>query len=257
MEWVVVPAVALATSALTLFSGFGLGTLLLPAFALFFPADLAVGMTAIVHLANNLFKLALLGRHVDRGVALRFGAPAIVAAFGGAWLLGTLSGLPSVASWSWGARTFAISPLGLAMALLIAGFALLEILPWAERLEISPRLLPVGGALSGFFGGLSGHQGALRAAFLVRAGLGKETFLATGVVIACAIDVTRLTVYAGHLREAGVAENAGLVVVSTAAAFAGAFAGTRLLHKVTLRGVRATVSVLLLVVAAALALGLV
>ena len=46
MEWLVVGLAAFGASALTLFSGFGLGTLLLPAFALFFPADLAVAMTA-------------------------------------------------------------------------------------------------------------------------------------------------------------------------------------------------------------------
>ena len=37
MEYVVVCLVALGASALTLFSGFGLGTVLMPAFALFFP----------------------------------------------------------------------------------------------------------------------------------------------------------------------------------------------------------------------------
>jgi hypothetical protein len=37
-------------SALTLFSGFGLGTLLMPVVALFFPLDLAIAMTAMVHL---------------------------------------------------------------------------------------------------------------------------------------------------------------------------------------------------------------
>jgi uncharacterized membrane protein YfcA len=60
---------ALAASLLTLISGFGLGTLLLPVFALFFPLELAVGMTAVVHLLNNLFKFGLLWRAVDRQVA--------------------------------------------------------------------------------------------------------------------------------------------------------------------------------------------
>ena len=58
MEYLIICVVCLVTSALTLFSGFGLGTLLLPAFALFFPVDVAVGLTAIVHFLNNLFKLS-------------------------------------------------------------------------------------------------------------------------------------------------------------------------------------------------------
>ncbi|MEM6640395.1 MAG: sulfite exporter TauE/SafE family protein, partial [Pseudomonadota bacterium] len=41
MDYLLVCTVALVASALTFFSGFGLGTLLVPAFALFFPAPLA------------------------------------------------------------------------------------------------------------------------------------------------------------------------------------------------------------------------
>ena len=62
MEYLAVCAAALVSSGLTLFSGFGLGTLLMPVFALFFPVEIAIGLTAIVHFLNNLFKLALLGR---------------------------------------------------------------------------------------------------------------------------------------------------------------------------------------------------
>ena len=80
MTYLVVCSVALVASGLTFFSGFGLGTLLLPAFALFFPVEHAVALTAVVHFLNNLFKLALVGRHADRRVVVRFGIPAILAA---------------------------------------------------------------------------------------------------------------------------------------------------------------------------------
>jgi len=46
MEYLAVSAVAVLISALTLFSGFGLGTVLMPAFALFFPVPVAVAATA-------------------------------------------------------------------------------------------------------------------------------------------------------------------------------------------------------------------
>jgi len=39
---------------------------LLPVFALFFSIDLAIAMTAIVHLLNNFFKLTLLGKYADK-----------------------------------------------------------------------------------------------------------------------------------------------------------------------------------------------
>ncbi|MBI4550022.1 MAG: sulfite exporter TauE/SafE family protein, partial [Candidatus Omnitrophica bacterium] len=76
MEYFVIALAAAACSFLTFFSGFGLGTFLLPVFAIFFPLPLAISATAIVHLLNNLFKGALVGRYADRGSILRFGLPA-------------------------------------------------------------------------------------------------------------------------------------------------------------------------------------
>jgi hypothetical protein len=69
VTYLVVCSVALLASGLTFFSGFGLGTLLLPAFALFFPVEQAVALTAVVHFLNGLFKLGLVGRHADCRVA--------------------------------------------------------------------------------------------------------------------------------------------------------------------------------------------
>ncbi|MBI4386078.1 MAG: TSUP family transporter, partial [Elusimicrobia bacterium] len=97
MKYLLICSAALLTSGLTLFSGFGLGTLLMPVFAIFFPVEAAVGLTAVVHFLNNLFKLWLLGRHADRPVVLRFGIPAILAAFLGAQALVWLSHLPPLA----------------------------------------------------------------------------------------------------------------------------------------------------------------
>ena len=142
------------------------------------------------------------------------------------------------------------------MAALVALFAALELRPSLERLELPRRWLPLGGALAGFFGGLSGHQGALRSAFLIRAGLGRDAFVATGVVIACLVDLSRLSVYAGHLESAGLRERADLLAIAAASAFLGAWLGARLLHKATLRGVQLAVGVGLFAIAAGLGAGL-
>ncbi len=68
---VVLGLTAFGVSLLTLFSGFGLGTLLMPVFALFFPVEVAVASTAVVHAANNLFKVGLLGRSAPRDILIR------------------------------------------------------------------------------------------------------------------------------------------------------------------------------------------
>src|SRR4030042_60947 len=129
MDYIVVCLVALFVSGLTLFSGFGLGTVLMPAFALFFPVPVAVAATAVVHLANNLFKTALVGRKADwQGVA-KFALPGAGAAMVGAMLLNVFSSLPPVSSYQLGGKTHEISLVELVIGLLIVGFAFLDLLP--------------------------------------------------------------------------------------------------------------------------------
>jgi uncharacterized membrane protein YfcA len=260
MDLVVIALSALLASGVTLFSGFGLGTVLTPVFALFFPVPLAIAATAVVHFANNLFKFWLMARYADWRVVLRFALPATATAMLGAALLATLEQLPALMTWEFAGRTHEITPVKGAIGVLIVVFAVLELLPGFHRLEFSPRWLPVGGALSGFFGGLSGNQGALRSAFLLRAGLSKEAFVATGIVSAVIIDAARLLVYGaaflGAHRSASE-QVAPAVATATVAAFAGAMIGKELLEKVTLRAVQLTVACLMLAIGLLLVSGLI
>lgn len=256
MDYLLICASALVASGLTLFSGFGLGTLLMPAFALFFPVDVAVALTAVVHLFNNLFKLAMLGKHADRAAVLRFGLPAIAAAFLGARALVWLSEMEPVATYQLFSRDVQVMPVKLVVAVLMVAFALFELVPAFEKVSFEKRYLPLGGVVSGFFGGLSGHQGALRSAFLVRCGMSRERFIATGVVIACLVDASRISVYGARFLTAGVSANAPLLLAATISAFSGAFIGNRLVKKVTMRAMQIIVSVMLLGIATALGAGI-
>src|ERR671912_736533 len=87
MEIVIISLAAFFIAILTFFSGFGLGTILTPVFMIFFPVELAIGLTGVVHFFNNIFKLILVGKKADKQVLLRFGIPAVISAFVGAWLL--------------------------------------------------------------------------------------------------------------------------------------------------------------------------
>ncbi|MEQ1511812.1 MAG: sulfite exporter TauE/SafE family protein [Lysobacteraceae bacterium] len=255
MDIVIICIVALLASGLTFFSGFGLGTLLLPAFALFMPLEQAVAATAVVHLLNGLFKLALLHRHIDRGVLLRFGVPALLAALLGAWLLSQLGTLSALHAYTAFGHRFEILPLKLVIGVLLLLFALVEVVPKLHALTFDARWLPLGGALSGFFGGLAGMQGALRTAFLARSGLDKQAFVATGAAIACVIDVSRLAVYAGTLLRVFGSLDLRLLACAVLAAFAGAWLGNRLLQKTTLRGIQRIVAAMLFVFALGLIAG--
>lgn len=262
MDYLVVCSASFVIALLTFFSGFGLGSLLLPVLAIFFPVDLAVAATAVVHLANNLFKAVLVGRHADRAIVARFGLPAVVAAFAGAALLVYLAALAPVARYAIGERAFEVTALKLVIAALVIGFAMFDLVPRLRSFALERRYLPLGGLLSGFFGGLSGHQGALRAAFLTKLGLTPQAFIATGVLIAVLVDVARLLVYGAHFARDLAADGLeprllGLVAAATGAAFAGSFLGARLLRKVTIGALRAVIGVLLVALGAALAAGLV
>lgn len=255
--YLAVCATALVASGLTLFSGFGLGTILTPVMAIFFPIEAAVAMTALVHFANNLFKLVLFARKADRGVCLRFGLPAVAASFGGAALLVWLSDLPALGSYALWGRTMVVTPVKLVVGLLIGAFSLLELGQALKGRGLPPSWLAFGGLVSGFFGGLSGHQGAFRSAFLLRLGLSKEAFIATGVVVACLVDATRLTVYAGHLAAPEVSGSLPLLAAATGCAFVGAFAGARLVRKMTIGTLHRLVGGMLLVLSALLAAGVI
>lgn len=257
MEYITILLAALVGSGLTLYSGFGLGTLMVPVFGLFFPIDVAVVMTAIVHFLNNLFKLGLVGRYAHWPVALSFGLPAIATAFLGAFLLSVLGKADPLLSYSVDQYTFVIDPLKLTMAVLLVVFALFDMVPQLANLQFDGKFIPLGGMLSGFFGGLSGHQGALRSAFLLRAGLSKEAYIGTGVVIACMVDVSRLGVYATMLSDPTQTLPVSLMVLATLAAFAGAYLGNKFLKKLTLEKVHKAVAVFLIVFAVLLGCGIV
>jgi uncharacterized protein len=260
MEYFVVCLVAFGVSGLTLFSGFGLGTMLMPAFALFFPVPVAVAATAVVHLANNLFKMALVGRKADWPVVAKFAIPGAAAAILGAMLLNAFASLPPVFSYQIAGKTHEIILIELVIGLLIIGFAFVDLLPQLENLSFHRKYLPIGGLLSGFFGGLSGLQGALRSAFLIRAGLNKEAFIGTGTVAAVIVDVARLLVYGLNFYTTTFIkispEMGWLIVTATLAAFIGSFIGTRLMKKVTLRTVQVLVGVMLIIVGLGMASGL-
>jgi len=259
VDYLLVCLVAMLASGLTLYSGFGLGTVLVPVFALFFPVPAAVAATAVVHLANNLFKVGLVGRRADWGVVARFAVPAAVAAIAGAWLLEGIAGLEPLFVYSLAGRDHEITVVELAVGLLISVFAVLELVPAFARLSFGRRYLPLGGILSGFFGGLSGNQGALRSMFLTKAGLDQQAFVGTGTVSAVIVDFARLPVYAvafAGLGATGLAGGWSLIVAATISAFVGAWIGSRYLKKITLRQLHVLVALMLIVAGVGMAIGL-
>jgi len=257
MELIVTTLVAFLTAILTFFSGFGLGTILMPVFAIFFPVEIAIALTGVVHFSNNLFKMTLVGKRADREVLIKFGIPAVLASFAGAWLLLRITRMPSLHEYQLGDHNFEITPVKLIIAVLLITFSLLEVLPSVKNIQFNRNKLALGGFLSGFFGGLTGIQGAIRSAFLIKCGLSKDAFIATGVIVAAFVDFTRLSVYASRFKQADLHDHILLIVLAVAAAITGTLIGNKLLKKVTLKFVQLLVAILLFLIALALGAGLI
>ncbi len=251
----IITVTAFLASLLTLFSGFGLGTILMPVVAVFFPVSMAVALTAFVHLLNNIFKLAVLWQQVHWPVVGKFGIPALISAVPGAWLLTALEDMPQLHSYTMAGTDAVITPVKLTVGLLLIFFATVEWLPVLKTINISARALPLGGVLSGFFGGLSGHQGAFRSAFLIRAGLDKERFAASNAAIATLVDITRLAVYGLNISLLLEQADTGLLAAAIAAAFAGTLAGKAGMKKITIGFIQKLVAVLLYILGILLAAG--
>ena len=121
-EIIIVSIVAFLAAMLTFFSGFGLGTILTPVFALFFPIELAIALTGVVHFFNNIFKLFLVGNDANKEVLVRFGIPAVLAALVGSWILINISDLQPLFSYQAFGNHYEVYPVKFIISIILIFF---------------------------------------------------------------------------------------------------------------------------------------
>jgi uncharacterized membrane protein YfcA len=243
-EYLILAVLSFFAGGLTLFTGFGLSTILLPVFVIFFPVAIAVPSTAIVHFINNFYKLFIYFKQINTRILLRFGLPALLASIAGAFLLQKLSSNER--------------NLEILLGILIILISFIEMFPALRNLKIGIKWAPLGGVISGFFGGLSGHQGLFRSAFLVKSGLSKNSFIATGVGIAVLVDITRLSVYGSTIFTTSIISSNNFwlpVIISTTSALFGVSLATDLVKKMTIDVIRNMVFGLIFISGVLLILG--
>ena len=245
MEYLIISITVLFGAGLTFFSGFGLGTLMLPVFSIFFPLPIAIGATAVVHFANNIFKFGLVYKHIHYPTLLRFGIPALIFALVGSFLLKFIGDIDIVHSYEMNGHVYEMTYLKIVIGSLMLFFAWFDLDPRFANLQVKKEWIPLGGALSGFFGGVSGHQGAFRSAFLTKAGLTKEQFIGTSNAIALIIDLSRIIVYIETINFAALSDEKGILGAGILFAFVGTYFGKELVKKTTLKGIQKVVGALL------------
>jgi uncharacterized membrane protein YfcA len=256
MEIVVVSFVTFLAATLTFFSGFGLGTILTPVMMIFFPVEAAIAFTGIVHFSNNIFKLFIIGNNINKEVLVKFGVPAVLTAFLGSWVLFNINNNIIFYSYEIMDKIIEVSLINVVISILLILFALIDLVPFFKNLKFDNKL-PLGGFLSGFFGGLTGNQGALRSAFLIKLGLKKKVFIGTTVVISTTVDFARLSVYWTSLSNTNVHEYYSVAIFAIISGISGSLIGNSLLRKVTLSFIRTLVAVLILLIAFALLTGII
>jgi len=204
---------AFLAAALTVPAGFGLSTILTPLVLILLPVHEAVAVVAVVHCAHNAGKYIALKEAVDFHAFRRYGVWLVVGSIIGALLQNQVPNDP--------------------LLLLVGIFlVILPILTISEKWtgyripEANDRL---GGFGSGFMGGLSGHQGALRAMFLTRRLPDKMAYAATASVLALCVDVSRIPVYL-FFRTEEISEEMTLIVVLVISALIGVRVGKKWLQ---------------------------
>ena len=247
--------VSFSASILTFFSGFGLGTLLLPVFSLFMPIELAVLATAIVHILNNALKFILIRNFIDKSVLISFGITAVIGAFVGAIIQKKIGGSLVIYELELFGASNRVELLSFVIGILMLVFAILDLLPILKKISFGMGQFTIGGFLSGFFGGLSGHQGALRAAFLAKSNLKAEVFISTSVCLSLLIDATRIPVYLSSTVR--FYDHWLLIAPACIFAFLGSYFGKKLFTKKKVQNIRAFVAVFLFLMGSAMVVGLV
>lgn len=172
----------LLAAALTVPAGFGLATMTTPLFLIWFEPHQAIAGVAIVHGAHNAMKSRMLRAHIERDALRRFGWALLVGALIGATLQ---SVIPP-------------DPLLLLVGLALVILPILKISESWTSIRLPEAEDRLGGFGSGFLGGLTGHQGALRAMFLKQRLPDKSEYAATAAVLALVVDITRIPIYLWH-----------------------------------------------------------
>jgi uncharacterized membrane protein YfcA len=201
-------------AALTVPAGFGLATMMTPVFLVWFDPHQAIAGVAIVHGVHNLIKSRMLREHIDRDALKRFGWALLIGALIGALLQ---SIIPS-------------DPLLLVVGLALIVLPLLKVSESWSSIRLPEAEDRLGGFGSGFLGGLTGHQGALRAMFLKERLPDKSAYAATAAVLALVVDLTRIPIYL--VNDASVlSTNTWLMVGFVLSALVGAQLGKRWLER--------------------------
>ncbi len=206
---------AIVAGAIAAIAGFGIGSVLTPAMAYWYPAKLAVAAVSIPHLVATAYRLWLVREHVDLSILRSFGA------------MSAAGGLTGAIAQTWLASRY----LEIVLAVLLMFVGIGGWLGYTKKLRFTGIWAWLAGAVSGFLGGLVGNQGGLRSGAMLGLGVPRDAFIATATATGVIVDLARMPVYvATQWRE--LQSIAMPIGVMTAGVLIGTLVGIRVLRKV-------------------------
>lgn len=214
------------------FTGFGVSTMLIPVFLLFYSAPETLLAVGIIHWFGNIWKLLLFRKGIDYKLILYFGATGIILSFVGARLSLTLSQ----------------DILSRGIGILLISYVLFIYLKPNFQISKNKRNALLGGSLYGFSSGISGIGGEIRSMFLTAFNLEKAVYLATTGAISLTIDTTRIITYAAggtQLERTLALSLVPLIILS----LIGAYIGKKFVEKVPKKEFRLIIVVFLFFIA--------
>jgi len=216
LNFLLIMVLAVFAAVIAALAGFGIGSLITPALALTMPTKEAVALVTIPHLVATTLRFAMTWRDIDRTALKHFG---LASAFGG---------LAGAALYAYTGDTSLTAIFGL----LLIGGGISNLAGAARKIHWTKTGALGGGFASGFFGGLAGHQGGVRAIGLMSMGLSGRAFVATSTAVGVIIDVVRLPFYLTG-RESFLPQNLTLLLVLTVGVSIGTIVGMKVLKRIS------------------------
>lgn len=207
--------VAFISEILGTVGGFGSSAMFVPLAGFFYGLQAVLALTSLLHVFSNSAKLLLFRKTINYKIVLWIGVPSVVMVIVGAQLNSIID------------LKYAELLLGIFLVLFSS---FLFIVP---RFKLKPTNgnAVVSGSLAGFFAGIIGTGGAIRAMGLAAFNLEKSTFVATSAAVDLGVDLSRSTVYIynGYLSR----DLYFYIPILLAIAVAGSWIGKKILDKVS------------------------
>jgi len=214
------------------FTGFGISTVLIPIFILFFPPPVTLLIVGIIHWFNNVWRITLFREGMIYKLILYFGVPGILLAYTGARLTVEIP------------HSILTRAIGVVIILYVIFIHVKE----DFEVKANKKNALLGGSMYGFSSGISGIGGEIRSMFLLAYKLPKSVYIATTGAISLIIDTTRIITYVwgGARLETVLIYSAPFLVAAT---LGGAYVGKNIVDKVPKERFRQIVGIFLFLIA--------